>query len=427
MIQTAKSWLRYLTNSKPVTAEAPNSVFPYAPYIYNPKRPLFTRIMADAMLCDPHVKFGLYLLKGPILSGSRFLVTCEDQGVKDFVVQQLTRYWTRYAKQSLTSLHYGWHGAEVMYQIQDGMLAFRALKNLSPRITRPIVLDGALNGMEVRAPKKPIYLPTMKCFWTVHARETNRWWGQSRLYGPHIPWYEYNANEGYRDSRSLFFYKCAFDSGVLRYPTGVTTTPTGDRIDNRDIAQQILDSYRNGSGMAIPTSASEVASWDWQRPQSQDVSASFTEYGQSLRDEIWEAMGVPPEIAKAQGTGAYAGRQIPQEAFYSLLQEMVQDLLTDFDEQILTPLCRINFGPEHAPFEIESYGLLRSLEDDRGNHKDDARQPLGVREGGDQTEDPYMSEGPPTIAMSQMVAGSSQRPSQAWLDRNAFFHFRLAR
>lgn len=389
------SILGYLAGSKARTANQQTETgYRYGSLLYNRKRPVFTRILAQAMLADPHVQFGLYLIKGPILSGSRFFIQCDDASQKKFLVEQITRFWTRYAKYGLRSLHYGWYGAEVMYRLQEGLLHFDALVNLDPNSVRPHIKDGGLTGMSVRinSAEGDIYLPIPKSFWTVHAREANRWWGQSRLYGAHIPWFEYNAPEGFRDSRRLFFYKNAFDGGVIRFPWGVTVTPQGDRIDNRDLANQLLDMHRNGSGLAIPHSPDETKNWDWERPQSQDISASYTEYGHDLRDEIWEGLGVPPEIAKAQGTGAYAGRQIPQEAFYSLLQEIVQDLMTDFDEQVLRPLCALNFGDGHCRYDIECFGLLRSLEDDRGNHKDDARQPLGVRDGGDQTKDPPLSQ-----------------------------------
>jgi hypothetical protein len=406
MFQSLKAMFGYVSDRTPKTAgyEGSNTAL-VGIWAYNRKRPLFTNWLAQAMLADPHVQFGLYLIKGPILSGSRFLVTCQNEEQRQFIVKQINRFWTRSAKLALRSMQFGWYGAEVMYRICDGRLNFDGLINLSPNDTSPIVYNSVLSGIQVRMPQTITYLPAPKCFWTTHGREVNRWWGQSRLYGAHIPWYEYNANEGFRDSRRLFFYKNAFNGGVLYYPQGASTDVTGVRTDNRDIAQQIMDDFRNGSGMCLPRGSDAQNNWEWDAPQSQDVSASFTEYGNSLRDEVWEALGVPPEIAKAQGTGAYAGRQIPQEAFYSLLQEIVQDLIVDYDEQVIRPLVAMNFGAEHADYDIECFGLLRNLEEDRGNHKDDARQPLGsnVQGGGDQTKDAHLSNRSSQVMMSELL------------------------
>lgn len=409
-----RKWLPFLTKETPQTADYIGHSHHYAQHAFNHNRPIFTRLMAQAMLVDPHVKFGLLLIKGPILSGSRFLVKCEDEELRQFIISQITRFWTMgSAKYALRSLHFGWYGTEIMYRLEGGRLAFDRFRNLRPEDTAPVIQSGSLVGIAVRNNRNtesgeqvdPLYLPCPKAFWTVHAREMNRWWGQSRLYGAHIPWYETNSPGGFRDSRRLYFYKNAFDSGTLRYPDGATTKADGNRLDNRDLAQAFMDSIRNGSGVCLPsTTAANGAgyAWDWERPQSQDLSQSFTEYGLTLRDEVWEALGVPPEIAKAQGTGAYAGRQIPQEAFYSLLQEIVQDLITDFDEQVLANLALIGFGPDHAPYEIECFGLLRSLEEDRGNHHEDGRQPLGVEPGGQQTANPHLSQ-PPQLQMSSLV------------------------
>lgn len=72
-------------------------------------------------------------------------------------------------------------------------------------------------------------------------------------------------------------------------------------------------------------------------------------------------MGIPPEIARAEGTGAYAGRFVPQQAFYSTLQSMLQWLIGDADEQIFRRLVIHNFGDDE--YEIIPFPLIDSLEE----------------------------------------------------------------
>jgi hypothetical protein len=431
MFKNINKWVKYLSNRTPITKDHTGSGIQYGQFLYNRKRPIFTSLLAQAMLADPHVKFGLSLIKGPVLAGSRFIVKCEREDQRQFIINQITRFWTRSARLALRYMHYGWYGTEVMYKIDGGMLTFEGLRNLNPLDGEPVILDGRLVGIQARlAGSQATYIPCPKAFWTVHARENHRWYGQSRLYGAHLPWYEFNAPEGFRDSRRLFFYKNAFDGGVIRYPQGAATDIDGRREDNRIVAERLLAAYRNGAGMSLPTSPDPSKSWDWERPQAQDISASFSEYGRDLRDEIWEALGVPPEIAKAQGTGAYAGRQIPQEAFYSLLQEVDQDLISDFEEQILTPLVEINYGDSYCPYEIECFGLLRSLEEDRGSHKEEARQPLGMgmpTSGGDQTEDPHLSSRGSQLNMSELVPNRRPSTANSRLDINPSWSFKIVR
>jgi hypothetical protein len=416
---------KILARPVPITKDHEGDSPKIGTWLFNQKRPIFTNYMAQAMMDDPHIQFGLRLIKGPILSSSRFLVQCEDEEIRQFIVKQITRFWTKGAKYALRSMEYGWYGTEIMYGMEDMQLVFDRFRNIDPINTRPWIKDGCLTGIHVTlnnqtsrtaANQNRIYISAPKCFWTVHSRETNRWFGRSRLYGPHIPWYEYNATDGFRDSRNLYFYKCAFDAGILRFPFGSSTMPDGTIVDNRNLAQSFMDQKRNGSGMMLPMSANPEKNWDWQPPTSVDLAQSFKEYGIDLKEEMWEGLGVPGEVAQASGTGAYAGRQIPQEAFYSLLQEIVQDIITDFDEQILKPLLLVNFGEEHSTYEIECFGLLRNLEDDRGNHKEDARQPLGIdEEQGQQTQNPHLSGRGAQLNMSLLCPSS--RPSElntAW-------------
>lgn len=413
-----------LARRTPITKDHSGDSPRMGAWVYNQKRPIFTTYMAQAMMDDPHVQFGLRLIKGPILSSSRFRVVCENEEVRQFIVKQITRFWTRAAKYALRSMEYGWYGTEVMYRMEAMQLVFDRFRNIDPLSVRPWIKDGCLTGINVNLnnhranSSSRVYVSNPKCFWTVHARETHRWFGRSRLYGPHIPWYEYNATDGFRDSRNLYFYKCAFDSGILRYPLGSSTKPDGTIVDNRQIAQETIDIKRNGSGLALPQSASPEKNWDWEPPTSIDLAQSFKEYGQDLKEEMWEGLGVPGEVAQAEGTGAYAGRQIPQEAFYSLLQEIVQDVITDFDEQILKPLLAINFGEFHVPYEIECFGLLRNLEEDRGNHKEDARQPIGIdEEQGQQTQNPHLSKRGSQLDMSTVCFTQSPNP------KNTTFQF----
>lgn len=383
-------------------------------HLYNSKRPIFTRLMAQAMAVDPHIKFGLKLIRGPITSGARFYTQCDNQDIKEFINKQITNFWNRGLKYALRSMEHGWYGTEVMYRMEDMQLNFDRLQNIDPLSAKPITMDNQLVGIEVRLNRSGETLPTFvgapKCFWTVHAREVNRWYGQSRLYGAHIPWYEYNAPEGFRDSRALYFHKCAFNGGVLYYPEGAYTTPEGIVVPNEQTAQRIMNNFRNGSDLVIPKTNNPEQNWEYVPPVSNDISESFLRYGGELKIEMLEALGVPSEVVLAEGTGAYAGRQIPQEAFYSLLQEIVQDIITDFDEQILSPLVAINFGEHHCPYTIECFGLLRNLEEDRGNHKEDGRQAIGAQDGsqGQQTQDPANSQKPPQTHMNRTATFMSR-------------------
>lgn len=356
------SFWKVLTRKVPHTHEKVQaSSNRFASFIYNPKRPYFTRLLNEAMLVDPHIQYGLYLIKGPIYSNSRFIVKSENEELRQFIIDQLTRFWRTSAQIALESMDYGWYGCEIMYRYHEGRLQFDYLDPASPLIVRPFVDKGVLSAVSFESDNQAtggnINLLPPKAFWTVHNRKKNRWFGQSRLYGSHIPWVEYNGNEGYRDSRQLHYYKNAFSSGTLYYPEGSTIDTQGRVIPNSDTADLILERKRNGSAMSLPRGGTPEQSWEYVEPTATDLGEGFIQYGRDLKEEMLEGLGVPPEVARAEGTGAYAGRQVPFEAFYSMLEEITNEIITDFDSQILQFLVKACWGNQPADYSIESLSI----------------------------------------------------------------------
>lgn len=159
--------------------------------------------------------------------------------------------------------------------------------------------------------------------------------------------------------RRQWFHRNAFTGPVITYPRGASppvnqSGTTVDPVSNQRLALQMIDKYISGNGLAIPADVG----WEVQTPQSMSVPEGLLEYGDSLRDEEWEGMGIPPEVARAEGTGAFGGRRVPQQAFYAILQDLTQGIITDFDAQILRPLVALNFGGIED-YEIQVFGLLR--------------------------------------------------------------------
>ena len=102
--------------------------------------------------------------------------------------------------------------------------------------------------------------------------------------------------------------------------------------------------------------------WEVETAVGIPVPDGLIEYGEILGDEIWEGLGIPPEVVSADGTGAFAGRRIPQQAFYSVLQEIINEHIIDADEQIFRNLVHMNFGP--VDYEINTISLLDTLQEE---------------------------------------------------------------
>jgi hypothetical protein len=341
---------------------------PYAPH----QRPIFTARAIEQMLQDPRICFGLELLKGPIHSFTKFfsqeeatnpkvhkmvvesnvrfpyLVQGDDERVVDFVTRNLKRFWQVGAIKALSALDWGYSGSEVIYtQKENGEIHFDNLKNFDGRDIQVITQGGGVVGFEVNYHRaNTLYLGIPKGFWHVHARENNRFYGQSRLYGAYAAWWEIWTEGGARDIRRNWFYRNAFGGGIMRYPMGSVKTEDGAIIQNRDLALEMMAKFRSGGYLVFPNQDQNGRqAWEYEPPVAGIMPPGLLEYARILADEELEGLGIPPEVVQGGdgGLGSSSGRSIPMIAFYSTLQKIVDFLIGDFTVQILNPLIRLNF------------------------------------------------------------------------------------
>ena len=383
----------------PITAEYEPPDLALSAHFFHPNRPLFTLWHVDAMLTDPRVSFGLDLLRGPIITNSHFVVSCNNTVLQDFINRQLQRFKQTSLPLALRCMDYGFLGCEVLYRSVDNLLQFDKLKFLHPHNTRVVTRQGNYCGMEVGRVDKAdgmVFIGRPKSFWTIHKRDQHIWYGRSRLRGAFLAWNEVWSEHGYRDQRRVWFYKNAYAGPKIGYPPGSTPSeePGSAPLEHREIAQEMCDKMVSGTGVTYPVVAQgPQGGWVIEDARPISIPEGLLEYGDSLADEIWEGMGIPPEVARAEGTGAFAGRKVPQQAFYSVLQEILQDIITDFNEQVLLPLVQMNFGSGQS-YEIECHGLLS---------EDSAEDPENVEDP--QSEMQGEEKGKPLAA--SMILGSS--------------------
>jgi hypothetical protein len=352
---------------------SPLSGLRYDALDYN--QPVFHRYWIRAMERDPHLWYGFQMLRGPIISKAKYEVECEEEDIAWFVQKQIDKFWANGVSQTLASIEYGYCGVEVFYKYNPDKryMEYDHVRYFKHHDVRPVLHKSRLVGMRLGnvknkkgEEKKARYIPLPKCLWTVHDRRRDRWFGRSRYEGAFIPWYETWQPKGYRNIRHLAMYKYSFDGGVIKYPEGSVQDPeTGEELPNAVIAQRMLDMRESGAGLAMPAQNFEFGGWDYIPPTSPGIPETLFIYGDSLRDEKWEGIGVPPEVAKNEGTGSFAGRRVPQQAFYSFLQDIANEQVFDFDEQVLRFLVQLNFGAKASrSYEIKPISILKTLQEE---------------------------------------------------------------
>lgn len=336
----------------------------------NANRPIFQRHWAPVMMRDPHVWYGMELIKGPIISKAKFTVESDTPEVQEFVQRQIDNFWNKSISKALDCLIWGYAASEVIYEFnkEQNCIDFKDLRYLRPRDVKAVTKNGQFIGCEVSNIQNntggPKYLAQKKVFWTVHDKKFHRWYGRSRLEGAFDSWWEIWQPKGYRAIRHLWFYKNAFSGGVLYYPDGTTEDPeTNEQIPNVIIAQEMMDRKETGSSIALPNKTGDNRDWEWEDAKSNAIPEGLLDYGDILRDEIWEGIGVPPEVAKTEDSGGFAGRRVPQQAFYSYLQEIANDIVNDFDEQILKyNLVPLAYG--EVSYKIVPISILQTLQEE---------------------------------------------------------------
>jgi hypothetical protein len=383
----------------------------YVPYqlgygsstIFHRKRPLFTLFSIREMELSPQVLFGLWLIKGPIMTKSRFLVDCDNEEVRQFVVNQINSFWNNGAVQALNAIEWGYSGSEVIYETDEDTqaISYKHLKYFDAQNTKVVTKNGNRTGLLIdnfltlsMQPGKAVYLGGPKAFHHVHWRHLHPWYGRSRLVGAYIPWYEKWSEGGYRDIRRLWFYKNAFEGGIIYHPNGYVKTPDGQLIAYQDLAQSMIEKKRTGGVWAFPsdTDARGNKKWEYQDPKGNTIPAGLFDYGDKLDDEILEAMGIPTEVVRSMGNegfGSSTGRQIPETAFYSILQEEVQWLMFDFVEQVIKPLVQINAALKRMPYEqfrVLTYPLMTDSQEENSEMDQDERSEAGENQNNQPSE-----------------------------------------
>jgi hypothetical protein len=256
----------------------------------------------------------------------------------------------------------------------------------------------------------------------------NVYYGISRLFHAYLPWIEKWHNGGYRDSRRVFFYKYAFNGGTMRHPQGSTPTlvdPVSGyamQTANSEIARREMDYLRNGGTLTLPSTKDAMGNYLWEyQPASVTPSPEgLMEYGRDLDQELWEGMGIPPEVAETPGDsmGSFGGRSVPMDAFNCILHSIYTDAMESFVKQIVHPLVVLQHGRDKSYFNVKASGLLRDNEDvlDEEGNPVDGDEKVGT------PEKPNTKKKKPGTAMSHTGQVLNVYVSRAKSRRDSLVH-----
>lgn len=330
--------------------------------------PPFTLRTAYAMLEDSQVKLGTAIRIAPLLL-PRIRLTGDPQIVQ-FVRETLTDIWQRDIQDIISGLWYGVAGGELVYK-QDQRTGQVRLKNFKPMYpgdltllhngNKPVGLKitpgGAARNLGTSSYRDSVgtqdsVLRGMKSFVFINRPLFGEWLGRSDLSGAYNPWLEKADWKGAKHSRKLWFYKNAFGGGIIFHPPGtydhVLPDGTTRRIPYRDLARQAITQAENGAVYAFEMvlhPETKEPLWKIEPPTINGDGTGLIEYVKELDLEIMRGLGIPDDVvSQDSGTGSFAGRTIPLQAFFLSMTTTLREIFDAIREQIVDPLVRLNFG-----------------------------------------------------------------------------------
>lgn len=164
-------------------------------------------------------------------------------------------------------------------------------------------------------------------------------------------------------NKYVWFYKNAYHGGVIRYPHKDYVQPDGTIYSAREMAREQGERLKTGGIVVFPNArdADGRYQWEWDPPAIQGNASEIREYPRDLDVEISRGLGIPDSVlTDPSGTGSYAGRRVPERAFYISLEQVLSELINALKTQIIDPLLKLNFEGDHE-YEIITKPLVEVM------------------------------------------------------------------
>ena len=354
-------------------------------YFLQPRElPPFTWWTAKMMLFDPTIRLGLRMRSAPIMAtewaykeGDSWTpgVKADNDEIAAYVLRQLKTIWEQLDALT-TAQAYGWSAAEVTYKLSRGRKV--EIDELLPRQstdTRALIQDGKPVGVRFlrveHAEMGYVDLPIPRAVFHAHQPEAGHVYGTPILLGAYSPWADKWLSGGALDVRRLFMHADAYGGKDVRYPEGTTETPTGN-VYNRDIARQAAEQLTAGGVTFLPSDVDPQTGkerWEIKRATVPANPQHILQYPKDLDTEMLRGMEIPDDVLEStEGAGgAWAGKQVPQQAFYQGLESWRGNLIRDL-RPLLEALVELNFGCGRW-FEVKAKPLAEQAQEQSGSGK----------------------------------------------------------
>lgn len=309
------------------------------------------------MRLDPTVALAKAVALGPIKAAKWSVEARDDapEAAVDLINRSLVPKIPALIRDMAFGVEYGWAPFEKVWQTgPDGSVDLKALKPLLVDHTE-IMLDSA-TGELAGVKNFGVELSSRYAFVYSHERECGDYYGRSRHENIREtawrPWLDTLEKMG------KYIKKAAGVTVVVRYPVGAEDID-GQKMDNADIAMQLLRNLQNAQGITMPqitaswaqnlansgVDPEKLTAWklDFLEPKS-DHSGGFVNmlrYFDSLKLRGWL---VPERVAIEGQHGTLAESGAHADVALSVAEETLRDMAAQINVGVVDDLLEMNFG-----------------------------------------------------------------------------------
>lgn len=357
--------------------------------------PEFQRLVEyeRAMTTDETVGTGVEFIKLAILASIGPYVHTNPK-IQDFVHEAFDRmkgnHKSSIGELTISGLWSGFGVSEVVYKPGDGKIWIDFIANYNPKTLFLQVNDkGQLTENETsvfnsayrtgiwqdRIGGAPVQLPLKRCVVVTHNKRYNNYYGESAIKRIYKNW---RLKEAVLEEWNIALDRYGTPVTYAIVPNGYTgkqvddaSDPSGKRPETiADSTASAIAQIHTGTGLVIerpsPTDPVELGTLT----TGNNFGDSFIQAIEYYNAAIYRGLLIPALLIQEQkgGLGGGAIATIHFEVFKLMLQQLHDEIVEPFVEQVIGPLIKLNFGNvedyghfEMAPFDPASMLLMAEV------------------------------------------------------------------
>lgn len=308
----------------------------------------------DTMRRDSQVALAMAIIKYPITT-LNFTVNCDNPTIKAFVDYNLRNKWSRFLRDALLALDYGFNGFEKVWNTKrisidpgknqrkienEKFIVLEKLKPIHPN-TLQLRLDSLNNfsGLVQTGSGRDVTLSTQKSMMFTYQLEYGNYFGRSRMVPAYEPWY-------WKIIATQFFLRWmerrSIPPYIVSYPTGMTNSTGGTQYSNSALALKLAQAIGAYGNVTLPSTSDDKGNKKW------DISTIKGDSSQNLTlDTVVESVfnigilrGMLVPDQKALGA---LDPSVASDLFLSTLEDIVVDIEAMVNRELVAPLVAWNF------------------------------------------------------------------------------------